>query len=70
MPSICHQLTRRHNSSRGPTPKSTGLYPTAVVEWEGFVAINKMWPEWKVHFIKVYELRETSGVTAGRAGYN
>ena len=46
------------------------LYPTAVVGWEGFVAVNKTWLEWKEHFIKAYTLREASGITAGGAGYH
>ena len=50
--------------------KRTGLYPTAVVEWEGFDPANKTWPEWKAHFIEAYELRETSGITAAQAGYH
>ena len=41
-----------------------------MVEREVFAAINKTWPEWKEHFIEVYELREASGITAGGAGYH
>ena len=50
--------------------KRTVLYSTAVVEWEGFVAVNKTWPEWKEYFIKAYELREASVITAGGPGYH
>ena len=50
--------------------KRTGLYPTAVVEWEGFSAVNKSWPEWKEHFIEAYELKEASGIAAAQAGYH
>ena len=41
-----------------------------MVEWEGFVAINKTLPKWKEYFIQAYELREASGITAGGAGYH
>ena len=50
--------------------KKTGLFQMAVVEWEGFTAENKTWPEWKSHFIEAYELCETSGLTTSAIGYH
>ena len=34
----------------------TGLYPTALLEWNGFAEENKTWPEMKSHFTEVYDL--------------
>ena len=34
------------------------------------MAVNKTWLEWKEHFIESYELREASGITAGKDGYH
>ena len=40
----------------------TGLFPTAILEWNGFASEDKTWPEFKSHFIKTYELWMLSGV--------
>ena len=50
--------------------KRTGLYPTAVVECEGFTLVNKTWPEWKDHLVEAYELRGALGITANGVGYH
>ena len=50
--------------------KRTGLYQTAVVEWEGFELEFQTWPQWKTHFIEAYELREAAGITASAGGYH
>jgi hypothetical protein len=49
----------------------TGLYPTALLEWNGFAEENKTWPELKLHFTEAYDLLLiTRGGTAGAAGYH
>ena len=49
----------------------TGLYPTALLEWNGFAEDNKTWPEMKSHFTEAYDLLlTTGGGTAGAAGYH
>ena len=49
----------------------TGLYPTALLEWNGFTDENKTWPELKTHITEVYDLLlTTGGGTAGTAGYH
>ena len=48
--------------------QSTGLFPIAVLEWNGFDENNKTWPEFKSHFIEAYEIWLTSG--AGAASSN
>ena len=60
-----HLIERTHAQD-----KRSGLYPIAVVEWEGFTAIIKTWPEWKSQLIKVCELREASGISVAQAGYH
>jgi hypothetical protein len=35
----------------------TGLYSTALLEWEGFDAVKKTWYELKMHFEEAYGLR-------------
>ena len=50
--------------------QSTGLYETAVLEWQGFDAANKTWPELKSHFGEAYEIRIASGAGTARShGY-
>jgi hypothetical protein len=39
----------------------TGLYETALLEWNGFAPEHKTWPELKSHFEEAYELRLTAG---------
>ena len=50
--------------------KKTGLFITAVVEWNGFNDLNKSWNEFKAHFTEAYEARLDSGPTAATAGYH
>ena len=48
----------------------TGLYETAVLEWQGFAQANKTWPELKSHFGEAYEIRIASGAGTARGhGY-
>ena len=49
--------------------KRTGLYPTPVVECEGFAAVKRTWPECKSHFIEAYKLRKVLGISAAEVGY-
>ena len=46
--------------------RKTGLYETAVVEWQGFDEANKNWPQLKAHFEEAYEIRLGSGVGTSR----
>ena len=54
----------------------TGIYPTAMLEWNNFLPDNQTWPELKLHFTKVYDLRvrmgaaETTGSTAYHGAFN
>jgi len=49
----------------------TGLYPMALLEWNGFKEDNKTWPELKLHFTEAYDLLITiGGGTAQFAGYH
>ena len=41
--------------------KRSGLFPTALLEWNGFNPQNKTWEELKMHFSEVYQLLITSG---------
>ena len=50
--------------------KKTGLFITAVVEWNGFDPLNKTWNNFKAHFTEAYEARLDSGPTAATAGYH
>ena len=51
--------------------QATGLYPTALMEWNGFDEVNKTWPELKSHFTKAYDILLTSGAgTAAQNGYH
>ena len=48
----------------------TGLYETALLEWQGFDEVNKTWQQLKLHFEEAYEIRLASGRgTAGSHGY-
>ena len=50
--------------------QSTGLYETAILEWQGFDPANKTWPELKSHFGEAYEIRIASGTGTSRGhGY-
>ena len=50
--------------------QSTGLYETAILEWQGFDDANKTWPELKSHFGEAYEIRIASGAGTARGhGY-
>jgi len=49
----------------------TGLYPTVLLEWNGFDDANQTWPELKSHFTEAYNLLISSGGgTAAAAGYH
>ena len=37
--------------------QSTGLYATAVIEWNGFDANNQTWAKFKAHFSEAYDVR-------------
>ena len=43
--------------------QTTGLFPTAILEWNGFLAGNQTWPEFKAHFQDAYEIHLQSGGT-------
>eukprot|EP00804_Cyclotella_cryptica_P006044 CCRYP_000272-RA/>CCRYP_000272-RA protein AED:0.46 eAED:0.46 QI:0/-1/0/1/-1/1/1/0/109 len=48
----------------------TGLYETALLEWQGFNDANKTWEQLKLHFEEAYEIRLASGQgTAATHGY-
>jgi hypothetical protein len=48
----------------------TGLYETALLEWQGFEENNKTWEQLKLHFEEAYEIRLASGQgTAATHGY-
>ena len=50
--------------------QQTGLYTTAVLEWNGFDLANKTWPQFKEHFAEAYEIRCATGAgTAATHGY-
>ena len=48
-----------------------GLYELGILEWNGFGADHKTWPDFKAHFGKAYDthLRSGSG-TANANGYH
>ena len=50
----------------------TGLYPTAMLEWNNFLPANQTWPELKLHFTEAYDLRIRTGGggTTGANGYH
>ena len=39
----------------------TGLYQTAILEWNGFAEADKTWPQLRVHFTEAYDLLQRSG---------
>ena len=43
----------------------TGLYPTAILEYQAFATQNKNWAEFKTHFAKAYMVRLQSGQSGG-----
>ena len=47
----------------------TGLFPTAVLECNGFAAANQSWPEFKSYFHEGYELHLQSGRLNGNNPY-
>ena len=36
--------------------QSTGLFPTAFFEWNGFAVENRNWQQFKSHFMEGYKL--------------
>ena len=50
--------------------KQTGLYMTAIQDWNALPQQEKTWNKFKEVFIEAYELRLDSGPTAGAAGYH
>ena len=44
--------------------QATGLYSTAILEWNGFDEMNQTWPELKSHFAEAYDIRLHSGAGA------
>ena len=43
----------------------TGLYPTAILEYQAFATKNKNWAEFKTHFAEAYMVRLQSGQSGG-----
>ena len=53
------------------TIQLTALYSPAILEWNAFDEMNQTSPEFKAHFIQVYDLRIHSGAgTDGAMGYH
>ena len=50
--------------------QTTGLFPTAILEWNGFMNIHQTWPEFKSHFQEAYELQLQSGSFNGNNPYH
>ena len=50
--------------------QTTGLFPTAILEWNGFLAGNQTWPEFKSHFQDAYEIHLQSGGMNGNNPYH
>ena len=48
----------------------TGLFPTAILEWNGFADGHQTWPEFKSHFQEAYELHLQSGGFNGNNPYH
>ena len=48
----------------------TGLFPTAIFEWNGFDGNHQTWPEFKSHFQEAYELHLQSGGFNGNNPYH
>ena len=43
----------------------TGLYPTAILEYQAFATEKKNWAEFKTHFAKAYMVHLQSGQSGG-----
>ena len=53
------------------TITETGLYHTALLEWNGFDPADQTWPELKTHFTEAYDLLQQSGAdTSATHGYH
>ena len=50
--------------------QTTGLFPTAILEWNGFMDAHQTWPEFKSHFQEAYELQLQSGGFNGNNPYH
>ena len=50
--------------------KKTGIFITAIVEWNGFDDADKSWNNFKAHFTEAFAARLDSGPTAATAGYH
>ena len=50
--------------------QSTGLFPTAVLEWNGFAVENQSWQKFKSHSMEGYELHLQSGGLNGNNSYH
>ena len=50
--------------------QSTGLFPTAVLKWNGFPVENQNWQQFKSHFMKRCELDLQSGGLNGNSPYH
>ena len=48
----------------------TGLFPTAILKWNGFADGHQTWPEFKSHFQEAYELHLQSGGFNGNNPYH
>ena len=49
----------------------TGLYATAILEWNAVDIMNQTWPEFKMHFTEAYDLRiNLRAGTEGTMGYH
>ena len=50
--------------------QTTGLFPTAILEWNGFMDARQTWPEFQSHFQEAYELQLQSGGFNGNNPYH
>ena len=50
--------------------QTTGLFPTSILERNGFMNIHQTWPEFKLHFQEAYELQLQSGCFNGSNPYH
>ena len=49
----------------------TGLYATAMLEWDAILEANATWPEFKIHFAEAYDSRIRTGTgTTSDGGYH
>ena len=49
----------------------TGLYATAMLEWDAILDNNATWPEFKLHFTEAYDSRIHTGTgTTSVGGYH